>query len=106
LYIDSKIYISMSVKYFVKEKINPLNEQVTINRYTFMRSTGEVDLKSLGNEISKRCAVACADTLAVSDASLSDRLFPRGLSPTSTDTPPPPGRGGQVFRYKALIILD
>lgn len=55
----------MSIRYTVKEKKNPLDAEGTSKWYAIAQSTGEVSFKSLGKEISRRCTVTSADTLAV-----------------------------------------
>ena len=55
----------MSIKYTSKEKKNSLRAESTNNRYAIIQSTGDVTRKSSGKEISCRCTVTTADTLAV-----------------------------------------
>ena len=63
--IVNKKQVCMSIKYTVKEKKNPLNAEKAGYRYAIAKSTGDVTFKSLGKEISRRCTVTTADTLAV-----------------------------------------
>ncbi|MDR1878814.1 MAG: HU family DNA-binding protein [Bacteroidales bacterium] len=67
----------MSVKYVVTEKGNPLRPEEPKKWYATAKSTGEVSLRALGKEITQRCTVNHADTLAVLEALtqvLTDKL--------------------------------
>ena len=55
----------MAVKFTVYEKKNPQDLNAAPKWYAGVKCDGDVTLKSLGKEISKRCTVTHADTLAV-----------------------------------------
>jgi predicted histone-like DNA-binding protein len=55
----------MAVKFTVFERKNPMNPSADAKWYAGTKSDGEVTLKSPGREISGRCTVTHADTLAV-----------------------------------------
>jgi predicted histone-like DNA-binding protein len=58
----------MAVKIVVSEKGNPLKPEEPKKWYASAKSTGEIALKSLGKDITQRCTVNHADTLAVLEA--------------------------------------
>jgi predicted histone-like DNA-binding protein len=58
----------MAVKIVVAEKGNPLNPEAPKKWYASAKSTGEISIKSLGKDITQRCTVNHADTLAVLEA--------------------------------------
>ncbi|MDR1341489.1 MAG: DNA-binding protein, partial [Prevotellaceae bacterium] len=58
----------MAVKIVLSEKGNPLNPGAPKKWYAGAKSTGEISLKSLGKDITQRCTVNHADTLAVLEA--------------------------------------
>lgn len=58
----------MAVKYVVVEKVNPLKPESPRKWYANAKSTGTIALKALGKEITQRCTVNHADTLAVLEA--------------------------------------
>jgi predicted histone-like DNA-binding protein len=55
----------MAVHYILTEKTNPANPGAPKKWYAIAKSAGEVDLRSLGKQITQRCTVNYADTLAV-----------------------------------------
>jgi predicted histone-like DNA-binding protein len=55
----------MAVKFTVTEKGNPQNAQAPKKWYANAKSTGDVNLRSLGKEIAQRSTVSPADTQAV-----------------------------------------
>jgi predicted histone-like DNA-binding protein len=58
----------MAVEYTLVERSNPSNPAAPKKWYAQAVSTGEVTLKSLCKQITQRCTVNSADTLAVLDA--------------------------------------
>ncbi|MDR2119782.1 MAG: HU family DNA-binding protein [Tannerella sp.] len=58
----------MAVKYVLVKKGNPLKPGSPKKLYANTKSTGVVSLKVLGKEITQRCTVNHADTLAVLEA--------------------------------------
>jgi predicted histone-like DNA-binding protein len=58
----------MAVKYVLSEKGNPLKPDEQKKWYANAKSTGDINLKSLGKEITQRSTVNHADTLAVLEA--------------------------------------
>ena len=58
----------MAVQYVVRPKINPLKPTEPKKWYAIAKSTGEITLRKLGQEITVRCTVNFADTLAVLEA--------------------------------------
>jgi predicted histone-like DNA-binding protein len=58
----------MAVKYVLIERGNPQKPEEPKKWYASAKSTGEVTLKSLGKEVTQRCTVNHADTLAVLEA--------------------------------------
>jgi predicted histone-like DNA-binding protein len=55
----------MSVKYILVERGNPQKPDEPKKLYAQAKSDGDINLKALGKEISQRCTVNYADTLAV-----------------------------------------
>jgi predicted histone-like DNA-binding protein len=55
----------MAVKYSLTERANPLKPDEPKKWYAGTKSSGAVTLKMLGKEITQRCTVNHADTLAV-----------------------------------------
>ena len=55
----------MAIKYTVNGRGNPLNLQQAKKWYANARSTGDVNLRTLGKEIAARSTVSPADTQAV-----------------------------------------
>lgn len=55
----------MPIHYVLSEKGNPLNLLAPKKWYANAKSTGEISLKALGKQITQRCTVNHADTLAV-----------------------------------------
>lgn len=67
----------MAITYVLSEKGNPLKPEEPKKWYANAKSTGDIKLKVLGKEITQRCTVNHADTLAVLEALtqlLTDRL--------------------------------
>jgi predicted histone-like DNA-binding protein len=58
----------MSVKYILVERGNPQKPDEPKKLYAQTKSDGDINLKALGKEISQRCTVNYADTLAVLEA--------------------------------------
>jgi predicted histone-like DNA-binding protein len=58
----------MAVKYVLSEKGNPLKPEEPKRWYANAKSTGDTKLKVLGKEITQRCTVNYADTLAILEA--------------------------------------
>jgi hypothetical protein len=77
----------MAGKFTIFEKRKPINPEADVNRYADIKFKVNVTFKSSGKGNIQALHRNAADALAVSGASLYDRLFSRGLSPTSTDTP-------------------
>jgi predicted histone-like DNA-binding protein len=57
--------IIMAIQYTVNEKGNPLNPEQARKWYANAKSTGDVNLRTLGKEIAARSTVSPADTQAV-----------------------------------------
>ncbi|MDR2424687.1 MAG: HU family DNA-binding protein [Prevotellaceae bacterium] len=55
----------MAIQYTVNEKGNPLNPEQARKWYANAKSTGDVNLRTLGKEIAARSTVSPADTQAV-----------------------------------------
>ena len=55
----------MKIKYVLSQKRNPQDPEGPKKWYATVKSTQEVTLKQLGKEITQRCTVNYADTLAV-----------------------------------------
>ena len=58
----------MKIKYVLSQKRNPQDPEGPKKWYATVKSTQEVTLKQLGKEITQRCTVNYADTLAVLEA--------------------------------------
>ncbi|MFT3738179.1 MAG: HU family DNA-binding protein [Breznakibacter sp.] len=58
----------MAVKYILSEKGNPLKPAEPKKWYASSKSTGSIELKALGKDITQRSTVNHADTLAVLEA--------------------------------------
>ncbi|MDR2027370.1 MAG: DNA-binding protein, partial [Prevotellaceae bacterium] len=55
----------MAVKYILVERGNPQKPEEPKKVYAQAKSDGDIDIKALGKEITQRCTVNYADTLAV-----------------------------------------
>jgi hypothetical protein len=66
----------MAVQITIFERKDTMNPEADVNRYTGVKCTGDVTLKSSNREMFKCRTVTRADALAVSDGLLYDRLFP------------------------------
>jgi predicted histone-like DNA-binding protein len=55
----------MAIKYVLGEKGNPLNSLLPKKWYATAKSTGVINLRTLGKEIAARSTVSAADTQAV-----------------------------------------
>jgi predicted histone-like DNA-binding protein len=62
------ILIYIAVKIVVSEKGNLLKPDEPKKWYASAKSTGEISIKSLGKDITQRCTMNHADTLAVLEA--------------------------------------
>jgi predicted histone-like DNA-binding protein len=60
----------MAIKYNLNEKGNPQDPGAPKKWYAQAKSDGDISLKELGKDISERCTVNYADTLAVLEALL------------------------------------
>jgi predicted histone-like DNA-binding protein len=58
----------MAVKFILVERGNPLKPDEPKKWYAQAKSDGDISLKDLGKEITQRCTVNFADTLAVLEA--------------------------------------
>jgi predicted histone-like DNA-binding protein len=58
----------MAIKYVLAEKGNPLKPEDPKKWYATAKSTGDINLRLLGKEITQRSTVNHADTLAVLEA--------------------------------------
>jgi predicted histone-like DNA-binding protein len=58
----------MPIKYNLNEKGNPRDPDAPKKWYAQAKSDGDISLKALGKDISQRCTVNYADTLAVLEA--------------------------------------
>jgi predicted histone-like DNA-binding protein len=60
------------VNFLVKQKVNPLSPLDPRKYYAIAKAAGEIDMRSLANQISKETTLGTPDVMAVLEALLQD----------------------------------